>query len=277
LTPIQRRQCLVGASELLAQLLGRSERTVPPMRRAIGPLAGRLEAGNHRDTPAQQPAKLLLRLAPQAADIAEGLGIVALFLADPFPEGGLPTSHRTAAPLGPCQPQHSILTSMTASGRGPLMDEEPSTPKLSRRSPAAAPGWSAARLVRAAARVPFAIAGRTGAQRCYGARQRCGDPGPDPLGERPLGHAPGVPGSAISLLTCALAAVPSVTARRCPERLTARSLVLLAARMLARYKFLYSISSSYTAFQGRPCGRPPAAAVLGRQAPDSSGAAGRTL
>jgi len=104
--------------------------------------------------------------------------------------------------------------------------------------------------------VLFAIAGRTDAQRCYCARQRCGDPGPDPLGERPLGHAPRVPGSAISLLTCALAAVPSVTARRCPERLTARRPVLLAARMLARYKFLYSIS--------RPaCGRPPAA--LGRQ------------
>jgi hypothetical protein len=36
-----------------------------------------------------------LSLAPQAADIAEGLGIVALLLANPFPEGGLSTSHRT--------------------------------------------------------------------------------------------------------------------------------------------------------------------------------------
>jgi hypothetical protein len=67
------------------------------MRRAIRPFAGRLEPGNHRDTPAQQPAKLLLSLTPQVADIAESLGIVALFLADPFPEGGLFTSHRTAA------------------------------------------------------------------------------------------------------------------------------------------------------------------------------------
>jgi hypothetical protein len=63
------------------------------MRRAIRAFAGRLEPGDHRDTPAQQPAKLLLSLAPQAADITEGLGIVALFLANPFPEGGLFTSH----------------------------------------------------------------------------------------------------------------------------------------------------------------------------------------
>jgi hypothetical protein len=64
-----------------------------------------------------------LRLAPQAADIAEGLGIEALFLANPFAEGGLSTSHRTAALLGPCQVQHSILTSMTASRKAPLVDE----------------------------------------------------------------------------------------------------------------------------------------------------------
>jgi hypothetical protein len=67
------------------------------MRCAIGPFTGRLEPGDHRDAPAQQSAKLLLSLAPQFADIAEGLGIAALFLADPFPEGGLPTSHRSAA------------------------------------------------------------------------------------------------------------------------------------------------------------------------------------
>jgi hypothetical protein len=85
------------------------------MRRAIRPLAGRLEPGDHRDTPAQQPAKLLLRLTPQAADIAEGLGIVALFLANSFPEGGLFTSRRTVALLVPCRPLHSILTSKTAS------------------------------------------------------------------------------------------------------------------------------------------------------------------
>jgi hypothetical protein len=104
-------------------------------------------------------------------------------------------------------------------------------------------------------RVLFAIAGRTGAQRFNGAGQRRGDPGPDPLGERPLGHAPRAPGGVISLSTCVLAAVPSVIARRCPERLTARRPVLLAARMLARNKFLYSFS--------RPaCGRP--AAALGR-------------
>jgi hypothetical protein len=49
-----------------------------------------------------------------------------------------------------------------------------------------------------------------------------------------------------------------------PERLTARRPVLLAARMLARNKFLYSFS--------RPaCGRPPAAAVLGRQTGPKSG------
>ena len=75
------------------------------------------------------------------------------------------------------------------------MDEAPSTPKLSRRSPAAASGWSAATMVRAAARVLFAIAGRTGSQRFNGAGQRRGDPGPDPLGERPLGHAPRAPGA----------------------------------------------------------------------------------
>jgi hypothetical protein len=89
------------------------------MRRAIGPLSSSFEPGDHRDTPAHQPAKLLLSLAPQVADIAEGLGIVALFLANPFPEGGLSTSHRTAALLGPCQLQHSILTSMTAPRKGP--------------------------------------------------------------------------------------------------------------------------------------------------------------
>jgi hypothetical protein len=92
------------------------------MRRAIGPFPGRLEPGDHRDTPAQQPAKLLLSLAPQVADIAEDLGIAALFLANPFPEGGLSTSHRTTALLGPCQRQHSILTSMTASRTRPAMD-----------------------------------------------------------------------------------------------------------------------------------------------------------
>jgi hypothetical protein len=117
LVPIQRRQSLVGGSELLAQLLGRSEGTVPLMCRPIRPLSSSLEPGDHRDTPAQQPTKLLLSLAPLVADIAEGLGIVALFLANPFAEGGLFTAHRTAAPLGPCQPQHSILTSMTASRR----------------------------------------------------------------------------------------------------------------------------------------------------------------
>jgi hypothetical protein len=85
------------------------------MRRAIGPLSSSFEPGDHRAAPAQQPAKFLLSRAPQAADIAEGLGIVALLLANPFPEGGLPTSHRTAALLAPCQPQHSILASMTAS------------------------------------------------------------------------------------------------------------------------------------------------------------------
>jgi hypothetical protein len=84
------------------------------------------------------------------------------------------------------------------------MDEAPSTPKLSRRSPAAASGWSAATMVRAAARVLFATAGRTGAQRFNGAGQRRGDPGPDPLGERPLGHALRAPGGAISLSTCPL-------------------------------------------------------------------------
>jgi Flp pilus assembly protein TadD len=41
------------------------------MRRAIRPLAGRLEPGDHRDTPAQQPAKLLLSLAPQVAECLE--------------------------------------------------------------------------------------------------------------------------------------------------------------------------------------------------------------
>ena len=51
---------------------------------------------------------------PTAQRRATGLGIVALFLANPFPEGGLSTSHRAAALLAPCQPQHSILTSMTA-------------------------------------------------------------------------------------------------------------------------------------------------------------------
>jgi hypothetical protein len=85
------------------------------MRRAIGPLSSSFEPGDHRQTPAQQPAKLLLSLAPQVADIAESLGIVALFLANPFPEGGLFPSHRTAALPGPYQPQHSILTGMTAS------------------------------------------------------------------------------------------------------------------------------------------------------------------
>jgi hypothetical protein len=34
--------------------------------------------------------------------IDKGLGIVALFLTNPFPEGGLSTSHRTNAPLDPC-------------------------------------------------------------------------------------------------------------------------------------------------------------------------------
>jgi hypothetical protein len=136
------------------------------------------------------------------------------------------------------------------------MDEAPSTPKLSRRSPAAASGWSAATMVRAAARVLFAIAGRTGAQRFRSAAWR--SRARPPLDDRPLGHAPRAPGGAISLSTCALAAVPSVIARRCPERLTARRPVLLAARMLARNKFLYSIS--------RPaCGRPPPAAVLCRR------------
>src|SRR5829696_2023910 len=98
------------------------------MRRSIGPLSSSFEPGDHRDTPAHQPAKLLLGLAPQVADVTEGLGIVALFLANPFPERGLFTSHLIAALLGPCQLQHSILTSMTDSRKGP-----------SRLRPAAAP------------------------------------------------------------------------------------------------------------------------------------------
>ena len=157
----QRRQCLVGTSELLAQPLGRSERTVTPMRRTIGPFAGRLEPGDHRDTPAQQPAKLLLRLAPQIADIAEGLGIVALFLANPSPEGGLFTSHRIAALLALCQPRHSILTSMTASREAPLMDEAPYYAEAS--SPVRGSGHD---------RRP------TRSRRSNGANQRRGDPGP---------------------------------------------------------------------------------------------------
>jgi hypothetical protein len=138
------------------------------------------------------------------------------------------------------------------------MDEAPSTPKLSRRSPAAVSGWSAARDGQGGRGVLFAIAGRTGSQRLNGAGQRRGDPGPDPLGERPLGHAPRAPGGAISLSSCALAAVPSVIARRCPERLTTRRPVLLAARMLARNKFLYSFSRpALRAASGRPPARQP--------------------
>jgi hypothetical protein len=172
------------------------------MRRAIGPLSSSFEPGDHRDTPAEQPAKLLLSLAPQAADITESLGIVALFLANPFAESGLSTSHCNAALLGPCQPQHSILTSMTASRKSPLMDEAPSTPKLladhrPRLLGGQPPGWSGR-----PRGVLFAIAGRTGSQRFNSAGQRRGDPGPDPLGERPLGHAPRAPGGAISLSTC---------------------------------------------------------------------------
>jgi hypothetical protein len=149
------------------------------------------------------------------------------------------------------------------------MDEAASTPKLladhrPRLPGGQPPGWPGR-----PRGVLFAIAGRTGSQRFNGAGQRRGDPGPDPLGERPLRHAPWAPGGAICLSTCALAAVPSVIARRCPERLTARRPVLLAAGMLARNKFLYSIS--------RPaCGRPPAAAVLGRLAKHETGCGDRS-
>ena len=53
--------------------------------------------------------------------------------------------------------------------------------------------------------------------------------------------------------TCGVTAVPTVMARRCPERLTAHRPVLLAGRMLARNKFLYSFSRP----AGRAaCGRP---------------------
>ena len=55
----------------------------------------------------------------------------------------------------------------------------------------------------------------------------------------------------------ALAGVPSVIARRCPERLTARRPVLLAARMLARNKFLYSFSRP--ALRAAACGGRPRA------------------
>ena|SRR5215211_7520540 len=113
------------------------------------------------------------------------------------------------------------------------------------------PGWSGR-----PRGVLFAIAGRTGWQHFNGAGQRRVDPGPDPLGERPLGHAPKMPGGAISLSTCALAAVPCVIARRCPERLTARRPVLLAATMLARNKLLYSFSRpALRAAFGRPSAR----------------------
>jgi hypothetical protein len=48
-----------------------------------------------------------------------------------------------------------------------------------------------------------------------------------------------------------------VIARRCPERLTARRPVLLAARMLARNKFLYSFSRP--ALRAAACGGRPRA------------------
>jgi hypothetical protein len=99
LVSIQRRQCLVGASELLAQLLGRSERTVPLMRCAIGPFAGCFEPGDHRDAPAKQPAELLLGLTPQVSDVPEGLGVAALLFADPLPEGGSFASHPHRCPF----------------------------------------------------------------------------------------------------------------------------------------------------------------------------------
>ena len=182
---------------------------------------------------------------------------MALFLANPFPEGGLLTSHRTAALLGPCQPQHSILTSMTASRkRPPLMDEAPSTrrsllaghrPRLPGGQP---PGWSGR--PRGAL---FAIAGRTGSQRFNGAGQRRGDPGPDPLWRATAWTCAQGDRWRNQPSTCGVTAVPTVMARRCPERLTARRPVLLAARMLARNKFLYSFSRP--ALRAAACGGRP--------------------
>jgi hypothetical protein len=138
------------------------------------------------------------------------------------------------------------------------MDEAPSTPKLladhrPRLPGGQPPGWSGR-----PRGVLFAIAGRTGSQRFNGAGQRRGDPGLDPLGERPLGHAPRAPGGAISLFTCPCRGSIGHCATL-PERLTARRPVLLAARMLARNKFLYSFSRP--ALRAAACGGRPRPAM----------------
>jgi hypothetical protein len=59
----------------------------------VGALGGGLEPGDRRDAPAKQLPELLLRLATVVTDVAEGLGVLALCFADPFPEGGPLTSH----------------------------------------------------------------------------------------------------------------------------------------------------------------------------------------
>ena len=109
-------------------------------------------------------------------------------------------------------------------------------------------------------------------------RQRRGDPGLDPLGERPLGHAPRAPGGAISLFTCPCRGSIGHCATL-PERLTARRPVLLAARMLARNKFLYSFSRP--ALRAAACGGRPRPAMgrrdrgTGRTVHEPSGAGSR--
>jgi hypothetical protein len=55
-------------------------------------------------------------LTPEVPDIAEGLSVVTLLFADPFPEGGPSTSHAAPFHVGSCSPCGTVVGREAAVG-----------------------------------------------------------------------------------------------------------------------------------------------------------------